>query len=450
MANFKLEQVPLDVMYKLGLHDGENFTIDQESKNQLLMGNLTKFQDLKDVNIDGVKTDLQAKLSLRQKDDGSVSLRIHPIYNTTQGHSLLNDKESTQLRNGGTISKSIAANGKIADFGKAPYEDNPKNDPSFFIELEKSNGDLKKIWGVDLNRALEESGHKKGDLVQLQFLGRNKVEVDVPVFDEQHNEIARKKQLVDRNEWLVENYNPERKKDQNVLFEFDPDTNSFVSIPDKDLNIPEEVNGEKLTQKMMDDLRAGREIEMINGTKLKMSPASENGILSNRNVLILSLFLDGGLSFMILKAVQAITKLNKEKQEKQTEQQYNQGYMDALDKVYQDLSKAQNKFPMDKNIDDDIKIVKDEIDRVNTSGVNISAHEKASAQSDLKAKINDPEIELHAEEHLKEDLKINGSDNIKGDDASEINREQKKSVAENDQRQLTTEEEITPTRSIRR
>lgn len=65
------------------------------------------------------------------------------------------------------------AKGKIVNFGVADYLFDPKNtkkpeDKSFFIELEKSNGDLKTVWGKDLERVIEDNKLKVNDSISLE------------------------------------------------------------------------------------------------------------------------------------------------------------------------------------------------------------------------------------------------------------------------------------------
>lgn len=63
---------------------------------------------------------------------------------------------------------SKVVTGKITDYGKAPYKDDEKNQPSFFVEIESENGNKSKFWGVGLENALSQNKDvQKGDTVAL-------------------------------------------------------------------------------------------------------------------------------------------------------------------------------------------------------------------------------------------------------------------------------------------
>ena len=47
--------------------------------------------------------------------------------------------------------------GKVVEHGKAPYEHNKDNRESYYVTLENADGEKSTTWGVDLERAMEES-----------------------------------------------------------------------------------------------------------------------------------------------------------------------------------------------------------------------------------------------------------------------------------------------------
>jgi hypothetical protein len=81
----------------------------------------------------------------------------------------------------------------LVAYGYAPYNDDEKNKESFFVET----SDGKKIWGIDLSRALEESRADVGDLITIRKHGEKQVEV--------FNENDGKRIKTNRNEWVIEN-----------------------------------------------------------------------------------------------------------------------------------------------------------------------------------------------------------------------------------------------------
>lgn len=402
MANFKLEDIPKNDLQALGLYDGKDYLLDKPTKEALLNGHLTNFLHFKDLKVDGVgNVSLDAKLSLRKKADGSTALSVHPIYKEQLKHPNLTPEEAQHIAKGGTLAKNSAAYGKIVEFGAAPYQFDDNNKQSFYIRLEKANGQQIDMWGVDLERALQKSGHQVGDMVQLVFQGTEKVAVDKPLRNGQGQVIGSTTELVDRHNWEISDYNPERKQEKVTVYEFDAETNSFVSIDQDNVIAPDEVNGIPLSPEQKREFREGKKVALNDGTEIQASPASKNGLRSNKKFLIVSLLLDGGISFALYHGVNALMKLGNKSKEKQVENEYNKGYMDALRKVQIDLERKQQKFPNDPSIASDLNLVKQEVSRVSGQSPE-KAKEHDQDVNNTKARVNDPELERNAQERKDE------------------------------------------------
>jgi hypothetical protein len=65
--------------------------------------------------------------------------------------------------------------GRLVEHGAAPYENNPENSESYFVTLETDSGKRHTIWGVDLARAVAESGAELGDRIGLEHVGSETV-----------------------------------------------------------------------------------------------------------------------------------------------------------------------------------------------------------------------------------------------------------------------------------
>ncbi len=65
--------------------------------------------------------------------------------------------------------------GRLVAHGRAPYEHNADNRDSYYVTLEAANGQRRTVWGVDLGRALTESGAKVGDAIRLDHVGAETV-----------------------------------------------------------------------------------------------------------------------------------------------------------------------------------------------------------------------------------------------------------------------------------
>lgn len=78
---------------------------------------------------------------------------------------------------------SVPAEGeRIVTVGSAPYLHNAQNKESPYIVLER-DGKERTVWGVDIPDAMERSGAEVGDRIRLHSLGRQPVEVEVPIYD---------------------------------------------------------------------------------------------------------------------------------------------------------------------------------------------------------------------------------------------------------------------------
>lgn len=392
MSKFSIEQLPKEDLQALGLLKDGQLMLDQKNKDALLNGRVTALMRLQDINVDGLGIkSLDSKISLQTKNDGTVGLFVHPIFKERVSHPNLSPEENEVFSRGGVHGKKSSSYGKITDFGTTNYLDNEKNKPSFFIELEKFDGEKTKIWGVDLERALEKSGKDVGDMAQLEFKGKETVRV----------EINGKWENKERYTWEVNDFVETKKKEKTAIYQFDKETNSFVAVDSNDVLVPEEVNGMELTEEQKKKLKKGQVVELPDGTAIQTAPANaKNGFIqSNRKLLIASMLLDGGMSFFLIKGIQLITeRVNQKKNENEL---YNKGYREALAKVQADLERKAKEFPNNKEILEDLNIVKGEFNRTATANTYNDAEEKNI--NETKAVVNDPELDDNAERKQRED-----------------------------------------------
>ncbi|NPT34727.1 LPD7 domain-containing protein [Paraburkholderia xenovorans] len=94
--------------------------------------------------------------------------------------------------------------GQLLEHGSAPYLHNPARSDSHYVVFRDQAGVDQAVWGVDLERAVRESGAGIGQQVVLENLGKRLVTVRVPVFDGAGNVVGEEDKDVYRNTWQVE------------------------------------------------------------------------------------------------------------------------------------------------------------------------------------------------------------------------------------------------------
>lgn len=200
----------MEELQKLGLANGSRLNIDEDDLTALLSGRRTDMLRLENLNRDGLHIPaLDAKLSLRRKEDGALEVLAHPIYKQADAPSYLTDTEAEQLQKG----EAVNVLKTIAD----------------------GEGDKRE-----------------------------------------------------------------------VLIEFDKDTNEFIVINTDQVTAPEEINGKPLTQEQKDRYRKGKEVTTDDGTTIQYSAKDKQAIRSDRLALIASLLIDGGVTYVLFKGLNAL------------------------------------------------------------------------------------------------------------------------------------------------
>lgn len=104
----------------------------------------------------------------------------------------------------GAEEKSIETfSGELLQHGAARYEHKPDESYSYFVRYRDDTGTERTVWGVDLKRAITESGAKVGDTVSLKNLGKTPVTVQEPVRDDAGKVIGTQPKDTIRNAWEV-------------------------------------------------------------------------------------------------------------------------------------------------------------------------------------------------------------------------------------------------------
>ncbi|MBB2932015.1 LPD7 domain-containing protein [Paraburkholderia silvatlantica] len=94
--------------------------------------------------------------------------------------------------------------GELREHGSAPYLHNPARSDSYYVVFRDPAGVDQAVWGVDLERAMRESGVSVGQQVVLENLGKRLVTVRVPAFDGEGKVVGEEDKDVYRNTWQVD------------------------------------------------------------------------------------------------------------------------------------------------------------------------------------------------------------------------------------------------------
>lgn len=112
-----------------------------------------------------------------------------------------------------------------------------------------------------------------------------------------------------------------------VLVEYDKKTKEFIVSDTELILAPDMVNSEFLTPAQKQDYRKGKEVQLADSTRFAYSAADSHGIRSNKIALIVSILIDGGLSFVLCRGLNAL--FNK-KHDPEESKALSPGYFNAL------------------------------------------------------------------------------------------------------------------------
>lgn len=112
-----------------------------------------------------------------------------------------------------------------------------------------------------------------------------------------------------------------------VLVEYDAETREFIVSDTEKIMAPDMVNSEYLTAAQKEKYRRGKQVELADKTVFNYSGTDTQGIRSNRLALVASILVDGGLSYMVYKGLNALFG---EKQKPEEAGTLSPGYYSAM------------------------------------------------------------------------------------------------------------------------
>jgi Large polyvalent protein-associated domain 7 len=92
--------------------------------------------------------------------------------------------------------------GRVVDHGADHYQSDPKNERSYFVKLESPDGP-RTVWGVDLERAINEAGIERGNTVAIEHRGKQPVTVEAKTYDDAGRAVGTHEVSAMRNTWFV-------------------------------------------------------------------------------------------------------------------------------------------------------------------------------------------------------------------------------------------------------
>lgn len=154
---------------------------------------------LRGLNVAGYKPHETDLAMLAERKEAQLTNAIEQTSRTPAGQQTASPAEQ-----GGEATEAPARGEKLVTHGAAPYMNKAGEKSSYFVTTVDEAGNQKTTWGIDLGRAMSESGAVQGDYVKLQNLGSRTVMVDANVRDEDGKIVGVEPKEVQRNEWSVE------------------------------------------------------------------------------------------------------------------------------------------------------------------------------------------------------------------------------------------------------
>lgn len=151
-------------------------------------------------------------------------------------------------------------------------------------------------------------------------------------------------------------------KDGNIqteIIEYDHRTKQFLSYNPRDIKAPQMVNGLELDPQQKKKYKEGETVLLADGTAFQLSPSAPKGLKSNKSGLVLSVLLDGGLSYLLITGVQKV--LGKESQE---DKAYSEGYLQAIKEVQKQAERRISRNPNDRDAIRDLNNIKEEYSKI--------------------------------------------------------------------------------------
>ncbi|WGQ08995.1 DUF4099 domain-containing protein [Pedobacter gandavensis] len=141
-------------------------------------------------------------------------------------------------------------------------------------------------------------------------------------------------------------------KKKTLIIEYDAQTREFISYDPSRVQVPEKVNGQQLTPEDKQNYQSGNVVQLKDGTRVQHRASERNGMLSDRQALILSVLLDGGISYLLITGIRNLLA-NREEQKSQYTKDYEQALKEMKDSTSVKEEIKMRPVPDNENKNDD-------------------------------------------------------------------------------------------------
>jgi hypothetical protein len=150
IINFNEKNLPVEDLETIGLAAGGQLLLNVDDLKALLSGRRTGLLQLQNLEAENIRIkSMDAKVSLKQDENGKVNLLIHPVYKKPRTPSFLDDNEALKLEKG-----------DVANYLKTTTDDKG-NKKEILVEYDK---ETREFIVSDTEKILAP------DMVNLQFL----------------------------------------------------------------------------------------------------------------------------------------------------------------------------------------------------------------------------------------------------------------------------------------
>lgn len=131
-------------------------------------------------------------------------------------------------------------------------------------------------------------------------------------------------------------------------FEYDRETKEFIDYHPQQVVVPESINMQALSEKQKEAFRNGEVITLHDGTQVQYRASDPKGIHADRAALIVSVLLDGGISYLLIRGIRnLLNKMDPQKDEN------TKGFLQALDEIQKKMKHAADQRPGNKDANED-------------------------------------------------------------------------------------------------